>query len=516
MPPNREYKGIVTDLEQSMAALRANQALLQSVVTRAPIVLFALDAKGVFTLSEGRGLAALGLQPGQVLGSSALELYAAYPALIEQLRRALAGEAFSSTADVAGNSYEMWYSPVTDAAGAVTGTVGVAIDVSERRQLEEQLQQAQKLESIGQLAGGIAHDFNNMLMAIIGYADLVIDKTPDGDAVREEVVEIKRAAERASLLTHQLLAFSRKQLLRPKTLNVNEVAADVSRMLQRLIGEDVTMVTRFGADLGPVRADPGQLAQVIMNLAVNARDAMPDGGVLSLETANVDLDEEYAIAHVGVRPGSFVMLAVSDTGVGMSPEVQQRIFEPFFTTKPVGKGTGMGLASVYGIVMQSGGHVWVDSEPGQGSTFKVYLPRAVEGDAADREAAPSATLPRGDETLLLVEDEDTVRRLVKRTLESCGYSVIEAPDGPSAIEICRQPGVRFSLLLTDVVMPKMSGRDLAATVVAMRPGTRVLFMSGYTENTVVREGVLAPSSHFLQKPFAMRTLAMKVREVLDR
>jgi PAS domain S-box-containing protein len=501
--------------KQAELALAASQRLLRSVITSAPVILYSLDCDGVFTLSEGRALEGLGLSSGQVVGQSALEMYADLPDLVAELKRALAGESFNSTAEVRGRSYQTWFSPIIGDSGEVTGTVGVAIDVTEQRLLEEQLQQSQKLESIGRLAGGIAHDFNNMLTAIIGYSELVMEHLPSTGEAGEEMLEIRRAADRASLLTNQLLAFSRKQILRPKTLDLNEVVTDVSRMLQRLIGEDVTMVTRLGEPLGPVNADPGQLTQVLMNLAVNARDAMPDGGILTLETSNVELDDYYASTHVGVIPGPYVMLAVSDTGTGMASDVQRRIFEPFFTTKPVGKGTGMGLASVYGIVKQSGGNVWVYSELGHGSTFKVYLPRAIAPDRPARETAGAAALPRGSETILLVEDEQMVRELVRRSLEGCGYSVIEAADGPAALEMCRQIATRVDLLITDVVMPRMNGRQLATEITAARPDIRVLFMSGYTDNAIVHHGVLDETTNFLQKPFAMRTLVTKVREILD-
>ena len=295
--------GTAMQRKQAEVALRSSQKLLESVVTSAPVIVFALNRDGVFTLSEGRGLEPLGLRPGQVVGTSALDLYANVPDVAAHLRRALKGEMFIGTADVAGRSYQTWYSPITDAGGAMAGVVGVATDITERTQLEEQLRQSQKLESVGRLAGGIAHDFNNMLTAINGYAELIMARLPETDPMREEVEDIKRAAEKASLLTYQLLAFSRKQILRPKTLNLNEVVSDVSKMLQRLIGDDIVIVARLGPDLHPVNADPGQVAQVLMNLSVNARDAMPDGGVLTLETANVDLDADYAAAHLGVQPG---------------------------------------------------------------------------------------------------------------------------------------------------------------------------------------------------------------------
>jgi PAS domain S-box-containing protein len=495
-------------------ALRSSQDLLQSVVTSAPIIVFALDQKGIFTLSTGKGLDALGLERNQLLGVSAFEHYRDAPQILEPLRRALAGETFVASADVAGRSYETWYSPRVDANGTVTGVLGVATDLTERRQLEEQLRQSQKLESVGLLAGGIAHDFNNMLTAITGYADLVMDDLPPGDRRRDDVAEIGRAAQKAALLTSQLLAFSRKQILRPEALNLNDAVIDVSRMLRRVIGEDIALVTSMGEGLGLVNADPGQVAQVLMNLAVNARDAMPNGGTLTIETATVDLDDGYARRHESVRPGPFVMLAVSDTGTGMPPEVRERIFEPFFTTKGIGKGTGMGLATVYGIVKQSGGHVWVYSEVGHGSTFKVYLPRIVQG-ASDRAAfQDEPPVARGEETVLLVEDEELVRRLARRALEACGYTVIEASDASQALAFS-EGAAPIDIVVTDVIMPRMSGRELVQQLSTARPGLRILYMSGYTDNAIAHRGILDGGTHFIQKPFTMRALARKVRDVLD-
>jgi two-component system, cell cycle sensor histidine kinase and response regulator CckA len=506
--------GTVLQRKRAEEALRSSQAIIQSVVTSAPIVVFAMDRAGTLTLSEGAGLRALGLQPGEAVGRSAFDMYKDLPELAAQLRRALAGEAFVGVADLNGANFQTWYSPTFDADGAVTGVLGVAIDITERRQLEEQLRQAQKLESVGLLAGGIAHDFNNMLTAITGYAELVRDQLPPDDPLRDDVKEITAAAERAALLTYQLLAFSRKQILQPATLSLNEVVSDISRMLHRVIGEDVTIVARMGEGLGMVNADPGQIGQVIMNLAVNARDAMPGGGTLTIETANVEIDQGHARAHDDVRPGPYVLLAISDTGMGMTPDVRARIFEPFFTTKGVGKGTGMGLPSVYGIVKQSGGHIWVDSEVGRGSTFKVYLPR-VAGAVAEGAAAQERPMPRGHETVLLVEDDAMVRALARRALDSYGYTVIEAADGEQALALYEQAAAPIDLLISDVVMPKMSGREIVDQLAARGLRPRVLYMSGYTDDAVVQQGVLEADTPFLQKPFTMRMLAQKVREVLD-
>ena len=398
---------------------------------------------------------------------------------------------------------------------AVKRALREAEERAERKKLEEQLRQAQKMEAIGQLTGGIAHDFNNMLTVIIGYSELMLQRLKADDPLRSEVEQVKEAGVRASLLTRQLLAFSRKQVLQPRVLDLNAVLTNMDRMLQRLIGEDIDLVTVPAPGLGRVLADPGQIEQVIMNLAVNARDAMPQGGKLTIETANVELDEAYARQHGPVQPGPYVMLAVSDTGCGMDAETQARIFEPFFTTKEVGKGTGLGLSTVYGIVKQSSGDIWVYSEPGRGTTFKIYLPW-VEGavDTVEPGVAPARDV-RGSETILLVEDDVGIRRLVRQVLAERGYWVLEAIHGTHAIQISEQNTVPIHLLATDLVMPGMSGRELAEHLKPSRPNMKVLFMSGYTDKAIVHHGELDPGTAYLQKPFTPDALARKVREVLD-
>jgi PAS domain S-box-containing protein len=390
-------------------------------------------------------------------------------------------------------------------------------DITERKRLETLLVQSQKMESVGRLAGGVAHDFNNLLGVITGYGDLLKQRISDQPHLQRYVNDILKAADRAAGLTRQLLAFSRQQLLQPRVLDLNAVVAEMEKMLRRLIGEDVQLVTVFEDRLGRVKADPGQMEQVLMNLAVNARDAMPKGGRLTIETANVELDAAYARSRPGVEPGPHVMLAVSDTGHGIDPEVLGHIFEPFFTTKETGKGTGLGLATVHGIVKQSGGHIFVYSESDHGTTFKVYLPRQEEAEQA-MEAPPTseAELPQGSETVLLVEDEESLRSLVREYLEASGYTVIEAHQAWHALETAEGHSAPIHLLITDVVMPGMSGRDLAERLAASHTETRVLFMSGYTDDAVVRHGVLAADVAFLQKPFTGEALMRKVREVLDR
>jgi PAS domain S-box-containing protein len=400
--------------------------------------------------------------------------------------------------------------------GQLVRVWGTQRDVSEQRTLEEQFRQAQKMEAVGQLAGGIAHDFNNLLTAILGNTQLLLRDLPPGDAMRGDVEEIRKASERAASLTRQLLAYSRRQMLQPEVLDLNVVVAEMDKMLRRLIGEHITLVTVLSPDLGAVRADPNQIEQVLVNLVVNARDAMANvgGGKLTIETANVDLDDAFAQRHLGSVPGPYSMIAVSDTGCGMDATVRAHLFEPFFTTKEVGKGTGLGLATAYGIVKQSDGYIAVHSEPGRGSTFKIYLPRIATptGPAA----APAKGGPgRGTETILVVEDEPAVLALSRRALEAQGYVVLAASEPAAALRLVELHGGTIHLLLTDVVMPGLSGRVLADRLTARRPGLRVLYMSGYPGDAVVQHGELPSGSAFLQKPFSPDALARKVRDVLD-
>ena len=373
------------------------------------------------------------------------------------------------------------------------------------------------MEAIGRLAGGVAHDFNNILTAIGGYTDLLLADLPAGDHRRHDVEEISQAAQRAAGLTHQLLAFSRRQVLQPKVISFNALVPDIEKMLRRLIGEDILLATVLDRRLGNVRADPGQLEQVIVNLAVNARDAMPNGGRLTIETRNVELDEVYATDHPSVKPGRYVMLAVTDTGVGMDEETKARIFEPFFTTKVRGKGTGLGLATVYGIVQQTGGHIWPYSEPGRGTTMRVYLPRVDDPTDPIEHPGDAALAVGGTETILIVEDEAPVRAVTRHLLQRNGYTVMEAADGPAALALVdgEAAGQHIDLLLTDVIMPGMSGRELADQLRVRRPNLRVLFMSGYTDDAVVRHGMLEPGLAYLEKPFRPTTLLRKVRGVLE-
>jgi two-component system, cell cycle sensor histidine kinase and response regulator CckA len=401
------------------------------------------------------------------------------------------------------------------ANGNLTHFVGVQQDVTERRHLEEQFRQAQKMEAVGQLAGGVAHDFNNLLTVINGYSDIILTSLPPGDPNRELLAEVYKAGQRAGTLTRQLLVFSRQQVVEPKVLDLNVVVGDIERMIRRLIGEDVLLTTRLAPGLGPVKADVGQIEQVITNLCVNARDAMPTGGKLTIETQNVILDDAYPRTHPGVQPGEYTLLAVSDTGTGMDKATKARIFEPFFTTKGPGKGTGLGLAVVFGVVKQFGGNVEVYTELGHGTTFKMYLPK-VRGRVSSGKSLPGvALMPRGTETVLLVEDEEAVRALARHILKGCGYTLLVAGDGREAVRLVEKYSGPIDLLISDVVMPHLGGRQLAERVAALRPGIKTLFLSGYTDDAVVRHGVLEAEFAFLQKPFTPSGLAVKVRQVLD-
>jgi two-component system cell cycle sensor histidine kinase/response regulator CckA len=405
---------------------------------------------------------------------------------------------------------------VRDAFGKPVRMVGVALDVTARRELEGQLRHAQKMESVGRLAGGIAHDFNNLLTAITGHGDLLAQSMDQGDPRQADVAAINAAAGRAATLTRQLLAYGRQSLMRPEPIDLNAVVSDIEPMIRRLIGEDVELRTSLEPDLGWVQADAGQLDQVILNLVVNARDALSSGGTIELATANVRLDEAYAAEHPGARPGSYVMISVSDTGVGIDAATLARIFEPYFTTKDRGRGTGLGLATVLGIVEQSGGHIDVASTVGEGTTFRVYLPRQADPAATAAPDAGSDRQPeRGHETVLLAEDEEAVRRLATMALERSGYRVIPAADGTAALEAAAAHEGPIDLLLTDVIMPGLNGRELADQFKTIHPETRVLYMSGYAGEALSAQGVLDPSVAFLAKPFVPAELARKVRDVLD-
>jgi len=392
----------------------------------------------------------------------------------------------------------------------------ILTDITERKSLEDQFRQAQKMESIGRLAGGVAHDFNNLLTIISGYSELMLSEVPPEHPLHDYLMEIKKAGDRATLLTRKLLAYSRRQILAPDVLDLNALVQDAESVLKRVLGEDVEFVTAPGADLGPVRADAAQLEQTLMNLAINARDAMPRGGRFMIETANVQLDEAYAQTHSEVQPGPYVRLTVSDTGCGMDEVTLAHIFEPFFTTKEPGKGTGLGLAMVFGFVKQSGGHVCASSQPGRGSTFNLYFPRVETPAPAAASPADGHAVTGGGETILLVEDEEDLRKLALELLAQQGYTVLEAPDGPAALRLAETYPGAIDLLVSDVVMPGMDGRQLAGRLTALRPAIKTLFMSGYTDDTILRHDIQTSETSFLQKPFSVEALPRKVRQVLEK
>ena len=506
----------ITERRETEEELRRSEQRLQTTINAAPVILFALDPAGVFTLSEGRGLQGLGLKPGEVVGRSVFEQYRDNPKILDHVRRALSGEEFTVINELPQlqRAYETRWAPARDDAGNLSGVIGVATDITERVQLQEQLRSMQQLEAIGRLAGGIAHDFNNLMNIVLGYADLLSAETNLTERMKNGIDQVRRAAARAASLTHQLLAFSRKQVLQPKVLDLNEIVADVQKMLSRVIGEDIELVSRLHPSLGRVKADPVQMEQVLMNLAVNARDAMQQGGTLLMETANVELGEAYARQHPGFPAGPCVKLTVSDTGHGMDDKTLEHVFEPFFTTKELGKGTGLGLATVYGIVTQSGGNISVSSALGKGTTFQVYLP-AETALVETRDVEPVGEIAGGTETILVVEDEPNLREIARIFLEDYGYRVLEAVDVEDALRLVRTFADPIHLTLTDVIMPGMSGRQLAEQVLSARPGMKVVYMTGYTDDMVVQHKVLEPGVMLLQKPFDKIQLARKIRLALD-
>jgi PAS domain S-box-containing protein len=515
-------RGVAIDSTKEKLA-QAERALLITAIEQSAEGVLITDAKGTieyvnpaFSRVSGYSRAeALGKNPRILKSGKQGEDY--YKRLWTTIRggQIWQEEITNRRRDGAFYNEQMTITPVRDQRGEITHFIAIKAEVTERKRLEQQLRQAQKMEAVGRLAGGVAHDFNNMLTIISGYSGLLLEHPATIEPLRGYVDEIRNASGRAASLTRQLLAFSRQQVLAPRVLDLNAVVSNIQKMLKRLIGEDIDLVTALGEGLWHIMADPGQLEQVLLNLAVNARDAMPDGGVVTIETTNVKMDTAAAKAHFPLKPGPYVLLTFSDTGIGMDAEIQARIFEPFFTTKETGKGTGLGLATVYGIVKQSGGYIWVYSDVGKGTTFKIYLPRTdLELDDSDPGRTRVET-QRGTETLLLVEDEDSVRELVRNVLRESGYRVLEASRGAEALELSELFAGRIDLLVTDVVMPGMSGRELARRLVSSRPQIKVLYISGYADNAVWYPGGLDAGGAFLQKPFSPEALARKVREALS-
>ena len=523
----------ITERKQAEETLQESEERYRSILDNIEDGYFEVDLAGNFTFFNESVCRIMGYAKEELFGmndrqytdpQNAKKLYQTFNQVYRTGEPVKGFDWVITRKDGAKRFVEASVSPMKDSKGQPCGFRGIVRDITERKKseqemaaLQEQFRQSQKMEAIGRLAGGIAHDFNNLLTVIRGYSQLSLMDLRENEKLRGHIEEIQRASQKASDLTHHLLAFSRRQIMEMKILDLNTLLKDLDRMLHRVIGEDIELTYRLANDLGKVKIDLGQIEQVILNLAVNARDAMPSGGKLTIETSNAELDETYARTHIGSKPGHYVMLSVSDTGVGMIPEVRERAFEPFFTTKEKGKGTGLGLSTVYGIVKQSGGNIWAYSEPGRGTTFKIYLPQADEFLMEAAEKAEAAEILKGSETILVVEDEEEVLKLVAQILTGQGYTVIEASDGDEAMDFASQYERKpIHLLLTDVVMPGMSGGELAQTLKVQHPGLKVLYMSGYTDNAIVHHGVLEEGINYIQKPFTLDALARKVREVLDR
>lgn len=518
-------QGIARDTtarKSAQAALRASEARFRTMCQASPIGMFLADTLGACLYANPAMLQQLGLPAADALGLGWLSVVhpddhapisAEWDAAVREQRGFEVNERVLRE-DGRVTQLVVRVAPVWE-GGELLGFVGCSLDITAHADLEEQLRQAQKMEAVGRLAGGVAHDFNNMLAVINGYSELALGRLGPESPLSEPLREINKAGERAAALTRQLLAFSRKQLLRPEVVDLNEVVSDMHTMLSRLIGEDILLSTSLAPDLGRINADPGQIEQVILNLSVNARDAMPQGGRLTLSTRNVELNTASLWHQADRQPGAYVLLEVSDTGCGMTPEVQARIFEPFFTTKDLGEGTGLGLSTVYGIVAQSGGYLDVESAPNSGSTFRLYLPQSAAAAAPAPASVAAPEFPSGVETILLVEDEEMVRTLIRTVLEGCGYRVVEAASAEELDQLRTQQLGAIDLLLTDVVMPTRSGPEVAELLRQDYPGLKVLFMSGYTDDVVIRRGVSTAETTFIQKPFSPLALAQKVRELLS-
>jgi PAS domain S-box-containing protein len=518
-----DHVALGIERNRSAEALRITEERMRFALKNADVGIWDLDyTTGVLRWSEIVEVH-YGLKPGTFGGTFEAFVERVHPddraSLLETVGKAMkSGTDFSvQNRSIWPDGTIRWLSEagrvLLDEHGQPARAVGISLDVTERRTLEEQYQQAQKMEAVGRLAGGVAHDFNNLLTVILGYCELLLSDLDPSDPHQADIAEIQKAGARASGLTRQLLAFSRKQIIEPTLLDLNAIATDMRAMIARLIGEDVKIALGLGPNLARVKADRGQVEQIVMNLAVNARDAMPKGGTLTIETANVDLDEHYAKTHLDVKPGPYVVLTVTDTGTGMTPEVQARLFEPFFTTKEPGKGTGLGMATVYGIVTRGGGTVGVYSELGKGTAFKVYFPKADASDLPVETPVPVARSHAGTQTVLVVEDEGGLRDLARKLLQRQGYTVLVASNAGEAVRLF-QENPSIDVLLTDVVMPGASGPELTKQLVEQRPGLHVIYMSGYTEEAIVQHGVLKPGIAFLNKPFTSETLGRKIREVL--
>ena len=529
----------IKELEETVRTLRLSSRKCEFFIHAVPDIVYQLDEQGNFAFINDT-IERYGYKANELTGKNIIDIVHPEDRDIARYRinerrtgkrgtrdievRFLTADNDSLNVEIREN--EMWDNPVltisaeglysTDKPGEAgfIGTIGIARDITERVKFEAQYQQAQKMESIGRLAGGIAHDFNNLLTVITVTSEMMLmDLAPDSQ-MSANVNEIKDTAERAASLTRQLLTFSRKQIVETKVLNINDILFRMDKMLRRLIGEDIELVFIPGRDLWPVKADPGQMEQVLTNLVVNARDAMRKGGTLTIETSNAHLDDHYAETHPDVTPGDYIMMTVSDTGIGMDENTKSKVFEPFFTTKDKGRGTGLGLSTCYGIVKQNGGNIRVYSEPGAGSTFEVCLPRTY-GNRGETRKSTGEDLPGGTETILVAEDEPAVKKMIKRILTGRGYTVIEASHGDEAVTVATEYKKPIHLLLTDIIMPHMGGKEAAKIIQSIHNEINILFISGYTDDSIVHQGVLDPGVAFLQKPFTPQSLLKKIRDVLD-
>ena len=514
----------ITEQKKAEEAIQREKDMAQQYLDIAGVMLVALGTDGTVTLINKKGCQILGCEEEEIIGKNWFDNF--IPKAMRMEIQDVFDELMQGTSSVRQYNENLvltkkgtermvaWHNTLlTNDKGDIIGTLSSGEDITENRRLEEQLFQSQKMEAIGRLAGGIAHDFNNALTAIMGYSDIIAKDAEVKDKHRSYIDEIKKSAERAATLTQQLLAFSRKQIMQPKVLNLNTMLKNTKNMLQRMIGEDITFRLQTATPIDMIKVDPGKIEQVVINLAVNARDAMPNGGILEVETKNIFLDHAFCEMHKGANPGNYVLLSVHDTGKGIDNETMKHIFEPFFTTKEIGKGTGLGLATVYGIVQQSGGYIDVQSQEGSGTTVAIYLPR-VDKVPETVEKHESKVAEGKNETILFVEDDDMVRNMVAAVLEQYGYNVIEAENGSVAMKRCEQED-KIHLMITDVVMPGTSGPDLVRQIITIQPEMKVLYISGYTDDAIVHHGVLDENTPFLQKPFTPQKLALKVQELLE-
>jgi len=514
----------ITERKRSEEAVLSERNFANAALNSLPGIFYMFDPAGRFLRWNRNFEEVTEYSPEEIAGMSPLDFFlGADRALIEKRMKEVfargASDAEANLVSKSGKQTPYYFTGRRIQSEGNPCLIGMGIDVTEHRSLEEQLRESQKMEAVGRLAGGIAHDFNNLLTVIIGYCELLLSKIGKDNPLSQEAGEIRNAALRAASLTNQLLAFSRRQILSPEVLDLNSIVTDVENMLRRIIEENINLALNLCEAQWKVKADRSRIEQVIVNLAINAKDAMPKGGTLTIETRNIQIDDRTAKINPEISPGEYAVFSIKDTGHGMDRETMARIFEPFFTTKEVGKGTGLGLATVYGIVMQSGGHIRVDSEPGHGTTFSIYLPRAREEPSPPKKAAPAEmntiSLSPDTKTILLVEDSDIVRELTRNVLDITGYAILEASSPEDAIRLCESHGGKIHLLLTDVVMPGMSGRDLSDRLQRVRPDMKVLYMSGYTDEAIVENGILDAGLHFIPKPFSPASMAQKILEVLN-